>query len=1120
MNFPLSCCRPLTGLVIACSVLLALTPRRAQADTIVDTTDDVVSSPDQTLREAIDTALDGDTIRFDASLSGATITLSLGQLAINDSITIDASDLPEGITIDANQGSRVFSIGVGKTVTLNALVITGGKTADGADGVNGGNAEGGGGILNRGTLTINDSTISGNATGRGGDGSSLGGEGGPGGGISNGTLANPGTLIMNRCTLAGNSTGRGGDGGGLSFPGGGGGINNPNGNLTLNQCTVMDNSTGAFDSSDSGPFGLGGGILHIGSAGTFHVNQSTVTGNQTGPDGDGAGIMVTNSTILNLSNSIVADNLGNDDISDADSGSVVGTGINFIGDTTGLSSVPAGTLTGDAMLAPPGFYGGRAQTRPPMFGSPVIDPAGGNASSGFATDQRGMPRVVDSVVDIGAVESQPFQSATILMFEDFEPSGSQRINSTWTPTQSSGGSLPAVSGSRLRLTTVDPWINNSVAWDVVPTPNPELTLCVDFTMSPDDVDPAADGFGIGFFHTAMWDRTGARNPATNDAAELIWEDLSVLPSFPGAIVVGLDVFNGGTDRVTFISPGAGGAGVLRFTGDPGFDLNTDSPHRLRLTLREDGPDTLATLVLEEDILAGFPVSYTVFDDLVLPDLRISEFPARVIAGGRTGAFTVETFLDNVMVATPATVTTLADENDPPGTAGGFSLREAIRDAELICDPVVRFAPGLSGGTIKLGGTQLLIDKDLGIDASRLPGGITVDGCGNSRVFEIATGNRVVMDSLTITGGQAGKTGDTGNNGGGILNHGELSIIRSTITGNHTDDGEGLGGGGQGGAIYSTDILALTASTITGNTAGDGGAAGGLGGFGGGIYQTGFLQLRDTTIVDNAAGDSALGVAGRGGGVANRMNSTMNLINSIIAGNTDFGLAPDIFADQPETVTTSAFDTNFVGNPSQADLDGATGILTGDPELAPLADFGGPTMTMPPLPGTAVIDAGVFSPLTTDQRGGARVTGPALDVGAVEAFAFHTLPLVDVDDDGIDDRLEPAYPQFTVGVDDSALDTDHDGQTDADELRAMTDPDDPDSRLKIVSLTPIGGSVYQIEWTSFPGLTYDLDVDGNLDFTGPDYTLIDAIPANPFGYTSLAFPTGAGGTGFFRVRLAP
>ena len=53
-------------------------------------------------------------------------------------------------------------------------------------------------------------------------------------------------------------------------------------------------------------------------------------------------------------------------------------------------------------------------------------------------------------------------------------------------------------------------------------------------------------------------------------------------------------------------------------------------------------------------------------------------------------------------------------------------------------------------------------------------------------------------------------------------------------------------------------------------------------------------------------------------------------------------------------------------------------------LAPLGDYGGPTQTMPPLPGSPAIDAaGTTDPGGIDQRGLPRFANGILDIGAVE-----------------------------------------------------------------------------------------------------------------------------------------
>jgi hypothetical protein len=56
----------------------------------------------------------------------------------------------------------------------------------------------------------------------------------------------------------------------------------------------------------------------------------------------------------------------------------------------------------------------------------------------------------------------------------------------------------------------------------------------------------------------------------------------------------------------------------------------------------------------------------------------------------------------------------------------------------------------------------------------------------------------------------------------------------------------------------------------------------------------------------------------------------------------------------------------------------------DPKLGPLADNGGPTLTMALLPGSPAIDAGDTSLApTTDQRDFPRPAGLAADIGAYE-----------------------------------------------------------------------------------------------------------------------------------------
>ena len=81
--------------------LEVLEERRMLAVVTVDTALDTVDLGDglTSLREAIfatNLVAGADTIEFDASLSGQTILLTMGELAITDSLTIDARGWPKG----------------------------------------------------------------------------------------------------------------------------------------------------------------------------------------------------------------------------------------------------------------------------------------------------------------------------------------------------------------------------------------------------------------------------------------------------------------------------------------------------------------------------------------------------------------------------------------------------------------------------------------------------------------------------------------------------------------------------------------------------------------------------------------------------------------------------------------------------------------------------------------------------------------------------------------------------------------------------------------------------------------------------------------------------------------
>jgi len=371
---------------------------------VVNTSADTVDPSDGklSLREAVLAAnglAGADTVTFDASLAGQTITLNGPLPAISDTLTVTGP--VGGITIDANHQSGILTIDSGVTAALSGLTLTHGNTSGS-----------GGGIFNAGTLTLTDCTLSDSSTSNTG-----------------GAIQNTGTLTLTDCSLSGNSAHFSGGGiyndfgAMLTLTGctlndnrattSGGGIVNF-GTLTLTNCTVSGNSTSTF----------GGGIF---TQTALTVINSTIVLNQA--SGGGGGIYNTVTGTVTLNNTIVAGNTLDgstaNDIVKSSSATVSGSH-NLIGDAGnagGLTNGTNGNLVGvngsgtraiatiiNTTLA---NNGGPTKTHALASGSPAIDAGDSNLAKDanqqpLTTDQRGAPfaRVFGSSVDIGACEAQ------------------------------------------------------------------------------------------------------------------------------------------------------------------------------------------------------------------------------------------------------------------------------------------------------------------------------------------------------------------------------------------------------------------------------------------------------------------------------------------------------------------------------------------------------------------------------------------------------------------------------------------------------------------------------------------------------------------------------------------
>jgi CSLREA domain-containing protein len=280
------------------------------------------------------------------------------------------------------------------------------------------------------------------------------------------------------------------------------------------------------------------------------------------------------------------------------------------------------------------------------------------------------------------------------------------------------------------------------------------------------------------------------------------------------------------------------------------------------------------------------------------------------------------------------------------------------------------------------------------------GGITIDS-GAGETGPVTITNCTISENHTGNGnGFAGQAGF----GGGLYNlsSSNLTIIRSTISGNTTGNGLNGGESGVGGGLANSNsaITKIIDSTISGNSIGSGGASGA------GIWNASKLFLTNTTVVLNTN-------ASFGGAGIHQFNSSssITLRNTIVALNTLSGQTTS-----PDVAGPPAY--NSQGHNLIGDGDGASGFSSaiGDqvgtsaaplnPQLGPLAKNGGSTKTHALLSSSSALDAGDncvtdaahcgdsnIPQLTTDQRGFSRsVDGPdadstaSVDIGAYEMQA--------------------------------------------------------------------------------------------------------------------------------------
>jgi predicted outer membrane repeat protein len=339
------------------------------------------------LRQAILDATAGDTINFQAGLSG-TIVLTSGELDISQNLTI-AGPGAGVLAVSGNNTSRVFGLS-SATVQISGLTVTRGFT-------NGGPGSAGGAITaNSAALTLSDCVFSNNQ--------SLGDNGGAiecSGGSS---------LVISDCTFTNNAAANNG-----------GAIDSPGASLTITGCTFDHNAAaGSGPISGGGALSIGtgtvaitnstffantaasnGGAINSNFAATFNLVNDTIDCNSAGGSGGGISTVGT----FNLADTIVADNSAGFSGPDI-SGTVISQDYNLISNASGATFTGSTThnqIGTDPLLGPLTDNGGPTATQALGVGSAALEQV--PAASAPATDQRGQSRPFGSAADIGAFEA-------------------------------------------------------------------------------------------------------------------------------------------------------------------------------------------------------------------------------------------------------------------------------------------------------------------------------------------------------------------------------------------------------------------------------------------------------------------------------------------------------------------------------------------------------------------------------------------------------------------------------------------------------------------------------------------------------------------------------------------
>jgi CSLREA domain-containing protein len=734
--------------LLACLFFLTLSltsPVQAAGITVNSNADISADDGFCTLREAIDNANSdsqlystsgecaagsgADTITFDPVFSGPTIYLG-SPLIIASDMTIDGSALTTKIAISGdsdNNGTgdvRVFSVGSGVSATLNSLIVTKGWSS----------TEGGGGLVNNGTLTIINSVFSANTVDNQLGGAILNNPAGiltiTGSTFSNnsaydgGAITNYNQLTVTNSTFIDNG-GSGTDAGGAIYTDG------PSSTLTQ----TVTNSTFSGNSAN-----VGGAVW---SSRTQTITNSTFSGNNNIDSVNGRTIWQDSET-LNYTNNIVANSTGGDCYTI----SSIGIHTNNLVEDGGNC---APSLTTNPNLGPLADNGGLTQTFALLAGSPAID-AGDDATCAASPvsslDQRGTARPTvpsgpgGGHCDIGAYEYIDTTAPSVTAFT--VPSPATSLNVPITTFTASDDAI--VAGYMITQSSTPPGYGD-IGWTGSAPTTYTVSSVGDYTFYPWTKDAAG--------HVS----TVYGSPASVHVCLGTATVTSNADSGPGSLRQAIsDACAGGT--INFNASLSGNTIHLASTLDISKNLTIDgSSLTSRITISGD---------TDNNGTGDVRVFQTTGHNLVNVALNSLIVTKGFVSGGDGGGL-----LNDAIT----TITNSIFDGNTADNGGAITTNGALT---IIDSTFSGNSSAASNGQV--GGGAILNNYTLSVTGSTFSGN-TADAIGGAggALFNVAQGQ---IYNSTFSGNLAGV-------GGAILTTNDLTIQNSTISGNSAFLGGGL-----------------------------------------------------------------------------------------------------------------------------------------------------------------------------------------------------------------------------------------------------------------------------------------------------------------------------------------